>query len=108
MNSKVKLLYSRLNFIPMKNYFLCVVVALCALVLSSCSMEKKETNDGLKPPTVEKVAKELTGNRIDNYYWMKLSDEQKNAGQKDEQTQKVVNYLNAENEYLKAKTKHTE
>ena len=56
----------------------------------------------------EKSAKELSGNRIDNYYWMKLSDAQKNAEQKDEQTQKVINYLNAENDYLKAKTKHTE
>jgi oligopeptidase B len=74
----------------------------------SCSTEKKETPEDVKAPTPEKVAKELTGNRIDNYYWMKLSDEQKNAAQKDEQTQKVVNYLNAENDYLKTKLKHTE
>lgn len=39
---------------------------------------------------------------------MKLSDEQKNAEQKDEQTQKVVGYLTAENDYLKASLKHTE
>ncbi|HCZ37068.1 MAG TPA: oligopeptidase B, partial [Cytophagales bacterium] len=32
----------------------------------------------------------------------------KNAEQKDEQTQKVVNYLTAENDYLKASLKHTE
>jgi oligopeptidase B len=92
----------------MKNCFLFSVLALSGLILSSCNTEKKEASDGLKPPTVEKVAKELSGNRIDNYYWMKLSDEQKNAEQKDEQTQKVINYLNAENDYLKAKTKHTE
>ncbi len=76
--------------------------------VTSCSTEKKETPEDGKAPTPEKVAKELTGNRIDNYYWMKLSDEQKNAEQKDEQTQKVVDYLNAENEYLKTKLKHTE
>jgi len=74
----------------------------------SCSTEKKETSEDTKAPSPEKVAKELTGNRIDNYYWMKLSDEQKNAEQKDEQTQKVVDYLNAENDYLKTKLKHTE
>jgi oligopeptidase B len=39
---------------------------------------------------------------------MRLTDEQKNAETKDEQTQKVLNYLNAENDYFKTKTKHTE
>ncbi len=62
----------------------------------------------IKSPVAEKSPKELSGNRVDNYYWMKLTDEQKNADQKDEQTQKVINYLNAENEYFKAKTSHTE
>jgi len=86
-----------------------LLVLLIGLVfVLSCSTEKKETPEDIKAPTPEKVAKELTGNRIDNYYWMKLSDEQKNAEQKDEQTQKVVNYLNAENDYLKTKLKHTE
>lgn len=82
-----------------------LIVLVC---VTSCSTEKKETPEDVKAPIPEKVAKELTGNRIDNYYWMKLSDEQKNAEQKDEQTQKVVNYLNAENDYLKTKLKHTE
>jgi oligopeptidase B len=77
-------------------------------VLVACSTEKKETVANSPSPVAEKKATELSGNRIDNYYWMKLSDEQKNAPQKDEQTQKVVNYLTAENEYLAAKMKHTE
>ncbi len=86
-----------------------LLVLLIGLVfILSCSTEKKETPEDVKAPTPEKVAKELTGNRIDNYYWMKLSDEQKNAEQRDEQTQKVVDYLNAENDYLKTKLKHTE
>ena len=37
--------------------------------------------------------------RVDNYYWMKLTDEQKNAKTPDEHTQEVLDYLNAENEY---------
>lgn len=78
------------------------------LLLVSCNSEKKEAPAEVKVPVPEKVAKELTGNRIDNYYWMKLSDEQKNAKQKDEQTQKVINYLTAENDYLKSKLQHTE
>lgn len=78
------------------------------LVLAACSSEKKETSEDIKPPVPEKIAKELSGNRIDNYYWMKLSDEQKNDNKKDEQTQKVINYLTAENDYLKSKLEHTE
>jgi oligopeptidase B len=45
--------------------------------------------------------------RIDNYFWMRLSDEQKNADSPDEQTQKVLNYLNAENDYLDTMMSHT-
>ena len=78
-----------------------------ALFMVGC-VSKPETTSDIQAPVAEKVADTLTGNRIDNYYWMKLSDEQKNAEQKDEQTQKVVNYLTAENDYLKASLKHTE
>jgi oligopeptidase B len=37
--------------------------------------------------------------RVDDYYWMKLSDEQKIAENPDEATNKVVTYLNEENDY---------
>ncbi|HMP31706.1 MAG TPA: oligopeptidase B, partial [Saprospiraceae bacterium] len=37
--------------------------------------------------------------RIDNYYWMRLSDDQKTAPNPDEHTQQVLDYLNAENRY---------
>lgn len=65
-----------------------------------------EQQDTIQPPMAEKVAFEMTehGNtRIDDYFWMRLSDEQKEATTPDEQTQKVLDYLNAENEYLEAK-----
>lgn len=78
------------------------------ILLVACNSEKKETADGPKAPIAEVIADSLSGNRIDNYYWMKLTDEQKNAEQKDERTQKVVNYLTAENDYLAAELKHTE
>ncbi|QVY67518.1 S9 family peptidase [Polaribacter sp. Q13] len=45
--------------------------------------------------------------RIDNYFWMRLSDEQKNAIDKDEETQKVVDYLEEENTYYKKVTDYT-
>ena len=79
-----------------------------AFALVQCQKKAEQNESAVKPPIADKVAKELTGNRIDNYYWMKLSDEQKNATQKDEQTQKVVNYLTAENDYLKTNLKQTE
>ncbi|MCK7534929.1 MAG: hypothetical protein MZV63_30020 [Marinilabiliales bacterium] len=43
---------------------------------------------------------ESNGNeRVDDYFWMRLSDEQKNAETPDSQTVKVLAYLNAENDY---------
>lgn len=88
-------------------------VALSAVVLSSCQQPAKEeeNSSGAKPPVAEKIPhefKENGGSRNDDYYWMKLSDAQKNAEKKDEQTTKVLNYLTAENDYLKAELKHTE
>lgn len=56
----------------------------------------------IKPPVAKKIPHELTlhnDTRIDNYYWMRLSDEQKVAEQPDTQTQDVLDYLNAENDY---------
>lgn len=65
----------------------------------------------VEAPTAKKIAKEFTihdDTRIDNYYWMKLSDEQKEAATPDDQTKEVLNYLNLENDFTKAKLKHTE
>ena len=45
--------------------------------------------------------------RVDDYFWMRLSDDQKNAAEKDVQTQKVVHYLEEENTYYKEVTKDT-
>ncbi len=40
--------------------------------------------------------------RIDDYFWMRLSDEHKIAGEKDEQTIKVESYLDSENQYFES------
>jgi len=45
--------------------------------------------------------------RTDNYFWMRLSDEQKLAEIKDEHTQKVIDYLDAENEFYEHETADT-
>lgn len=46
--------------------------------------------------------------RVDLYFWMRLSDEQKEAEEPDEQTQRVVDYIEAENDYTEAVMVHTE
>ena len=79
-------------------------------LFTNCERMKNETESAIIQPVAEKVAKDLTAHgdvRIDNYYWMRLSDEQKNNNTPDEQTQKVLNYLNAENEYLDKVMGHT-
>ena len=45
--------------------------------------------------------------RIDNYYWMRLTDEQKNAKDPDQQTQDVVDYIYQENQYTQSNLSHT-
>lgn len=47
--------------------------------------------------------------RLDNYYWMRLSDDQKNAAEesRDQQTKDVLEYLHAENDYTKKVLGHT-
>ncbi|MDZ7738992.1 MAG: S9 family peptidase [Bacteroidales bacterium] len=80
----------------MKKVLLLPLVLIITLMIS-CNTQKDS-----EPPDAEKIPRELVNHdhtRIDNYYWMRLSDEQKNAEQPDEQTQKVLDYLNAENEY---------
>ncbi len=84
------------------------------LVLTSCNSEKTKSTDKqdmIKNPQANKIEHRITTHgdtRIDNYFWMRLTDEQKNAETPDEQTQNVLDYLNTENDYLKAKMKHTE
>ena len=68
-----------------------------------------KTTNIIAPKADKKPAKlEKHGDvRIDNYFWMRLSDAQKLAAEKDDQTTNVVDYLNAENEYYENHTAHT-
>ena len=45
--------------------------------------------------------------RIDDYYWMRLSDKQKNAEEFDSQTNKVVEYIDLENKYTQTSLAQT-
>ena len=91
------------------NYSLTLITA---FGISNCTTPgSEEGTDVLTPPVAEKIEKQLTNlgdTRIDNYYWMRLSDEQKNAETSDEETKKVKNYLESENVYLNSVMIHTE
>ncbi|RSC92217.1 S9 family peptidase [Tenacibaculum singaporense] len=79
-----------------------------SLIFGSC--KKQEMNKDIKAPVAEKQPTKLEKHgdvRIDDYFWMRLTDAQKNAKVKDEQTQKVYDYLNAENAYYDEMTKET-
>ena len=75
----------------------------------ACKNETMKSTDAKTPVATKEPTKlEKHGDvRVDNYFWMRLSDEQKNAAEKDDQTQKVVNYLEEENAYYKEVTKYT-
>lgn len=63
------------------------------------------------PPIAEKHDSVLIAHdhtRTDPYFWMRLTDEQKTATTPDDQTQKTLDYLNAENAYTKEIMAHTE
>ena len=80
-------------------------MAAMMLILASCMTKKPQ------PPVAQKnpyVIKNNGNERIDEYFWMRLTDEQKNAESPDSQTVQVLTYLNAENDYAKAIMKHTE
>ena len=86
-----------------------IITGILILFIWACN-PKPRTVD-MKPPVAEKSPKELTihdDTRVDNYLWMRLTDEQKNAEAVDKQTQKVLDYLNAENAYTNAVMNHTE
>ena len=86
-------------------------ILLLALIFASCN--STVTHQSLTPPMAKKTPFEMTEHgdtRVDNYYWMRLSDEQKNApdSTRDQQTKDVLDYLNAENAYTKSMLAHTD
>jgi oligopeptidase B len=78
----------------LKRKFHLLVFAL-ALFISGCADTPKEAT----PPVAEKIPKELTihgDTRIDNYFWLR-----------ERENPKVIDYLEAENEYTEAVLAHT-
>ena len=89
------------------------IFLLVVLLFLSCKKEQetKHRYADIPAPKAKMVPQELSiheDTRVDNYFWMRLSDEQKNAETPDTQTQDVLDYLNAENAYLKKVMEPTE
>lgn len=82
----------------------CCTLLLCTLEFSAQTMK----NPAPKASKHEHIISTHGDDRVDNYFWMRLSDDQKEADKADAQTQEVLNYLHAENAYLKAELAHTE
>ncbi len=81
------------------------------LLFTYCDTDPDMSSKEIIPPIAEKFPHELSLHdevRVDNYYWMRLTDEQKNAANPDGQTQKVLAYLQAENNFTKAIMADTE
>ena len=79
------------------------IILILTIIMSAC-MQKTI------PPVANKIPYEMTEHgdtRIDNYYWMRLTDEQKSANKYDKQTQEVVDYIDAENSYTQSSLSHT-
>ena len=86
-----------------KNMRMKIYILIGVIIMSSCT--------NMKPPIAEKKSHNIVTHghsREDNYYWMRLTDEQKSSNAFDEQTKKVVNYINDENEFTKNNLEKTE
>ena len=75
---------------------------------TSTSTSAAELSQAPVAKTLDSVLEIHGDTRVDPYFWMRLSDEQKNAETPDGQTQDVLDYLNAENAYIDGVMKHTE
>ncbi|MEM9896430.1 MAG: S9 family peptidase [Bacteroidota bacterium] len=61
-----------------------------------------------KAKKVDSLLKEHGQTRVDPYFWMRLSDEQKRSEEPDQQTSEVLQYLKDENAYTEEVMAHTE
>ncbi|MDG2426495.1 MAG: S9 family peptidase [Flavobacteriales bacterium] len=91
--------------------------ALIAVIFAACqgptmnkstSTSDAELSQAPVAKTQDSVLEIHGDTRVDPYFWMRLSDEQKKAETPDGQTQDVLDYLNAENAYTEGVMKHTE
>ena len=74
------------------------ILSALVIIINSCSNKTMI-------PKAKKIPHKMdihNSSRIDNYYWMRLTDNQKIEKDKDEQTKNVLQYINEENDYLES------
>ena len=99
----------------MKQFFYAAVFAFLATTSTAWAQVEQQVKISAsaypEAPDVMQKDSVLTihgDSRTDPYFWMRLTDEQKLAKEPDEQTQRVLDYLNAENKYTKTVMKDTD
>ena len=86
------------------------ILFLSLVLIISCNVAENvnQKNTDVIAKKIPKINIYHTDTIIDNYDWMRLSDSQKESEKSDAQTLDVLNYLNAENDYLKKEMSGTE
>ena len=79
-------------------------ISLTLLIIFGACMQKIKIPDASKTPHKMTIHGDT---RVDNYYWMRLTDKQKSTKQYDNHTKEVVDYIDAENKYTQKKLSHT-
>ena len=92
-----------------------LLLSLCAFSFLSACIDTHPTTDMQtqehSPPIAERKDSLLEAHgdtRVDPYFWMRLTDQQKTAADPDAQTKKVVQYLEDENTYANEIMKPTD
>lgn len=88
--------------------FIQSIYLLCGLsIMISCTTQTTMNQKAPIAIKADTILNEHGKTRIDPYFWMRLSDEQKMAETPDEHTAQVLDYLNAENDYKEGILAHT-
>lgn len=94
-----------------KSLMLWMILGLISL--QSCTNQTKPEEKPMRPDSpvatkADTILSEHGQTRVDPYFWMRLTDEQKSAETPDAHTQQVLDYLEEENAYTKTVMSHTE
>ena len=85
-----------------------LLASIILMVFSSCQSNYKKT---MNEPLAKKIPTKLnyhSDSLTDDYFWMRLSDDQKESSNPDSQTQDLLDYLVEENQYLDENMSDTE
>ncbi len=84
---------------------------LAMMLIVACTKQTENRYMTKEVPVAERadtVFSEHGRTRVDPYFWMRLTDEQKRAENPDPHVRQVLDYLNSENDYTKSVMSHTE